>query len=262
MTPPRFAFLGTSGALASAARDNTSLVLEADGAAVLLDCGGSAVHRLRRLGVNPLALTHVVVTHLHVDHAYGLPSLVRQSMILQRRTPLTLVCRPEHAEPFRSLLRLFNLWERPGAFPLVFAPIELAVGAASFTSGGLTVSTAPNAHGPMPNFAVRVEAAGVGAVVYSSDTRPCEGVVDLARGARTLVHEATYLERDREPGPSATHSTGAEAGDVAARAGVERLILTHVGAEYHDDVGAVAAEARGRFGGTVEVAEELRFYYF
>ena len=63
MTPPRFAFLGTSGALTSAARDNTSLVLEAGGAAVLLDCGGSAVHRLRRLGVDPLVLTHVVVTY-------------------------------------------------------------------------------------------------------------------------------------------------------------------------------------------------------
>ena len=72
---------------------------------------------------------------------------------------------------------------------------------------------------------------------------------------------ATYLERDRG-GHGATHSTAAEAGDVAARAGVERLILTHVGAEYHDDVGAVAAEARRRFGGSVEVAEELRFYYF
>ena len=38
--------------------------------------------------------------------------------------------------------------------------------------------------------------------------------------------------------------------------------LAHVGAEYHDDVGTVAAEARRRFGGSVEVAEELRFYYF
>lgn len=262
MTGPRFAFLGTSGALASAARDNTSIVVEAGGAAVLLDCGGAPVHRLRRLGVDPLALTHVVVTHLHVDHAYGLPSLVRQLMLLGRRTPLTVVCRPEHEEAFRTLLTLFNLWARPTAFPLALAPIDLAPGAHGFTSGGLTVSTAPNAHGPMPNFAVRVEAAGAGAVVYSSDTLPCDAVADLARGARTLVHEATYLERDRATGRSGAHSTGAEAGEVAARAGVERLLLTHVGAEYHDDVGAVAAEARGRFGGVVEVAEELRFYAF
>ena len=81
----RFAFLGTSAAVASATRDNTSLVFEAGGVAVLADCGGGAVHRLRRLGVDPLGLTHAVVTHLHVDHAYGLPSLVRQLMLLGGR---------------------------------------------------------------------------------------------------------------------------------------------------------------------------------
>jgi len=258
----RFAFLGTAGALASAERDNTSLVVEAAGGAVLLDCGGAAVHRLYRLGLDPLALTHVVVTHLHVDHSYGLPSLVRQSMLLQRAAPLTVVCRPEHVEPLQTLLRLYNLWQRPNAFALTLAPIELTAGARAFAAAGLALSTAPNAHGPMPNFAVRVDAPGAGALVYSSDTMPCDAVADLARGARTLVHEASYLERDRDPAHPVAHSTGAEAGAIAARAGVERLILTHVGAEYHGDVGAVAAEARARFGGAVEVAEELRFYFF
>ena len=262
MTPPRFAFLGTSGALTTAARDNTSIVAEADGAAVLLDCGGAAVHRLLRLGIDPLTLTHVVVTHLHVDHAYGLPSVVRQLMLMGRTAPLAVVCRPEHEEPLRTLLKVFNVWERPKAFPLTLAPIGLAAGARAFTTGGFTVSTAPNAHGPMPNFAVRLDPGGAGGLVYSSDTTPCEAVASLARGARTLVHEATYLERDRAPGHHTTHSTAAEAGAIAAQAGVERLILTHVGPEYHDDIGAVAAEARGRFGGVVEVAEERRVYYF
>ena len=91
MTAPRFAFLGTSGAVASAARDNTSLVVAAGEGALLMDCGGSTVHRLRRLGVDPLTLTHVVVTHVHVDHAYGLPSLVRQLALLGRRAPLAVV---------------------------------------------------------------------------------------------------------------------------------------------------------------------------
>ena len=47
MTAARVAFLGTSAALTSAARDNTSLVFEASGTAVLADCGGGALHRLR-----------------------------------------------------------------------------------------------------------------------------------------------------------------------------------------------------------------------
>jgi ribonuclease Z len=258
----RVAFLGTSAALTSAARDNTSLVFEAAGTALLADCGGGTLHRLERLGVDPLGLTHVVVTHVHVDHAYGLPSLVRQLMLLGRRTPLAVVCRPEHVEPLRALLTTFRVWERPDAFALQLVPIDLAVGARAFTSGRLRVSTAPNDHGPMPNFAVRVEVGGGGAVVYSSDTQPSDNVVALSRGAGTLIHEATFLERDRPPGHAAAHSSAAEAGQVATRAGVDRLILVHVGSAYHGDVEVLAAEARQHFAGEVRVAEELGFAYF
>lgn len=262
MTPARVAFLGTSAALTSAARDNTSLVFEAAGTAVLADCGGGALHRLRRLGVDPLALTHVIVTHLHVDHAYGLPALVRELMMLGRPAPLSVVCRPEHVESLRGLLTMFRAWERPDAFPLRLTPVDLAVGACAFTSGHLRVSTAPNDHGPMPNFAVRVDVDGGGALVYSSDTRPSDAVVALARGAGTLVHEATFMERDRPPGHASAHSSAADAGQIAARAGVARLILTHVGAAYHDNVEALAAEARKHFDGDVRVAEELGSYFF
>jgi len=258
VSAPRFAFLGTSGAVASAERDNTSLVVEADGVAILLDCGGSAVQRLRRLGLDPLTLTHVVVTHLHVDHAYGLPSVVRQSGLLGRRAPLTVVCRPEHVEPLRTVLTVFRLWDRSDLFPIVLAGIALAPGAQA-ASGALTVTTTPNDHGPMPNFAVRVQGAGR-ALVYSSDTRPCDAVATLAHGADVLIHEATFAERDRTPHRSETHASAADAGRVAAQAGVRRLILTHVGADYHDDPAALVREAAQHFAGAIEVAEELRFY--
>ena len=79
----------------------------------------------------------------------------------------------------------------------------------------------------------------------------------LARGADTLVHDATYSERHRSRAGGHAHSTAAEAGEVAARSGVRRLILTHIGAEYHDDVDALAEEARQRFSGDVEIAREL-----
>jgi ribonuclease Z len=260
---PRFAFLGTSGALASATRDNTSIVVQAGDAALLVDCAGSAVHRLHRLGMDPLLLTHVIVTHVHVDHAYGLPSLVRQLALLGRRVPLAVVCRPEHVEALRALLSVFRLLERPDLFPVALAPIGLGIGAQVLATGSLVVRTAPNEHGSMPNFAVRVEVeSGTRAFVYSSDTRLSEAVIGLARGTGTLIHEATFAERDRPTGGAVTHSSAADAGRAATAAGVRRLILTHVGARYHDDVDALVDEARRCFAGPVEVAEELRFYSF
>jgi ribonuclease BN (tRNA processing enzyme) len=177
--------------------------------------------------------------------------------VLGRQAPLTIYCRPEHVEPLRSLLTLFNTLQRPGMFAVIVRPIDLTEGAHAFDLGPLTVRTSPNDHGGMPNFAVRVDAPGAQSLVYSSDTRPCDAVVALARGADTLVHDSTYSERHKSRAGGHAHSTAAEAGGVAARAGVRRLILTHIGAEYHDDVGALAEEARERFSGDVEVAREL-----
>jgi len=252
-----FAFLGTSGSVPSAARDTTSIVVVVPEGALLIDCGGSPVQKLRRAGVDPQALVSVVITHIHPDHSYGLPALVRNLAVLGRQAPLTIHCRPEHVEPLRSLLSLFSTLERPGMFALTVRAIGLAEDAHAFDLGPLSVRTSPNEHGAMPNFAVRVDVTQRRSVVYSSDTRPCDAVVALARGADTLVHDATYSERDRGRAGAHAHSTAAEAGEVAARAGVRRLILTHIGAEYHDQVDALAEEARKRFAGEVEIAREL-----
>lgn len=254
----RLVFLGTSGAVPTLARDTTSLAFDAGDHAVLVDVGGSPVARLRAGGVDPFALTHVVVTHLHADHAYGLPALVQGLVLLGRRAPLTVVCRPEHAAALRDLCRLFGVWAREEV-PVTLQPIDLAVGARAFATGPLEVRTAPNAHGTMPNFAVRVDAAGRG-IVYSSDTTPSDAVVALARGADTLVHEATFPDRDR--GRFGAHSTAGEAGAIAARAGVRRLILVHIEADYHDATDALAAEAAAHFGGAIEVARDLAAYPF
>lgn len=252
-----FAFLGTSAAVPSAVRDTTSLVFVTAVGAVLVDCGGGPIAKLRRAAVDPLALSHVVITHMHPDHAYGLPSLLQNLILLGRRAGLTVACRSEHSEPLRDLLRVFRLWERPGMFPLTLAPVSLDASAPAFVVGPLSFGTAPNDHGAMPNFALRVdvEARPAAAVVYSSDTLPCDGVVALARGAHTLIHDATFPHRDR--GRFGAHSTAREAGDIAARAGVRRLILTHIDAAYHDELPALAGEAAQVFGGRVEIAEEF-----
>jgi ribonuclease Z len=88
-------------------------------------------------------------------------------------------------------------------------------------------------------------------LVYSGDTRPHLSVVQAARGADLLVHEATFgtdeLERAKETG----HSTAAEAAKVALDAGVRRLVLTHISPRYNRDAPELLAEARGVFPETV-----------
>jgi len=251
-----FAFLGSSGALPSIRRDNTSLVFVGREEAVLVDCGGSPLQKLLLAGVDPAVLAHVVITHIHADHAYGLPALVQSLMVLKREAPLTVSCREEHVEALRSVLAAFNLLERPGMFSVVLAGVPGRPRHPVAATASFAISASPNSHGAMANLALRIDVAGAErAVVYSSDTEPCDAVVELARGADILIHEATFSARAAER--IGAHSTAAEAGEIAARAGVRRLILTHIDAPFHAEPAALAEEARARFAGEVEVAEEL-----
>ena len=231
------------------------MLFVADDDAVLVDCGGSPAQKLLRAGIEPLALTRVVITHIHPDHAYGLPSLVQTLVLLGRKAPLRLACREEHLAPLRSLLGLFGLLERPGMFPVVWEPVPPRDGFAIGAPAVFAITASPNAHGAMPNMALRFEAPGRPAVVYSSDTEPCAPVEALARGAHTLIHEATFSER--RPRSAGVHSTAAQAGEIAARAGVTRLILAHIDAGLHGELDALREEARARFAGEVEIAREL-----
>jgi len=255
-----FVFLGSSGAIPGRTRDTTSLVFVGGHEAVLVDCGGSPAQKLMLAGTDPLALSRVVITHIHPDHAYGLPSLVQTLFLLGRKAPLHLACREEHEAPLRALLDLFGLLERPGLFPIVWEPVPPREGFAIGAPGDgrrrdFALTASPNAHGGMPNMALRFEAPGGPAVVYSSDTEPCAAVEALARGAHTLIHEATFSER--RPRGIGAHSTAAQAGEIAARAGVSRLILAHIDAGLHGLLEAHRDEARARFLGEVEIAREL-----
>ena len=87
-----------------------------------------------------------------------------------------------------------------------------------------------------------------GAVVYSADTAPCQAVVDLAQGADVLVHEAS--------GDHPGHSTPAQAGEIAERAGVGTLYLIHYPA-LDGQLKVMQAEAQKVFSGTVHIARDF-----
>jgi ribonuclease Z len=80
---------------------------------------------------------------------------------------------------------------------------------------------------------------------FTGDTAPYPGVVEAVRGADVLVHEATFLEEERDRARETLHSTALEAAEVARDAEVTMLCLTHLSSRYFGP--EVAREARTIF---------------
>jgi len=83
-------------------------------------------------------------------------------------------------------------------------------------------------------------------IAFSGDTRPCEALIEAARGADLIVHEATIDSSLRSQAAEFGHSTAREAAEVAARAGAAALYLNHISNRY-EDASVLESEAREVF---------------
>jgi ribonuclease Z len=98
------------------------------------------------------------------------------------------------------------------------------------------------------------------AFAYVVDTRPCKGALRIAKGAKMLLCESTYLEEERALAHEYMHMTAKQAAEIALESGVQTLILTHFSARYRD------LEPFGREAGAVFpnvfVAEDFKRFPF
>ncbi|MCF7851852.1 MAG: ribonuclease Z [Simkaniaceae bacterium] len=66
------------------------------------------------------------------------------------------------------------------------------------------------------------------------DTKPCQAAIEIAKGAKLLLCEATYLNEHKHLAEEYLHLTAAQAAEIAQSAGVQQLVLTHYSARYSD----------------------------
>ncbi len=248
-------FLGTGGAVGTAERDNTSLALSPGGGpVVLLDCPGAVIPKLRRAGLDPLKIAAILVTHVHPDHIYGLPSLIHGLFLDEGR--IRLYGSKETVEFCAGLLDLFRLRAERIKMRVDLVPLDPG---ATFELPGPTRVEA---------FAVKHSSASLGyhlswnggrRLVFPGDTPPDPAVVERARGADFLVHDCSAPERFfvRYPVLRTMHTSSLELGRLAQEAGAACLLPCHFFGEVDYPMSEVESEIREGYTGRLVMPSDL-----
>jgi ribonuclease BN (tRNA processing enzyme) len=211
---------------------------------ILLDLGNGALGQLHRYA-DPLGIDAVFLSHLHADHCLDLCGYyVMRKYHPTGPQPQIPVWGP--AGTAERMARAYDLPLDPGMTE-EFAFLEHG-GGEVVELGPFRVEARQVVH-PVTAYALKVTAGGR-TLVYSGDTGPCPELDELAGGADLLLAEASF--RSGDDNPPDLHMTGTDCGRTASRAGVERLVLTHV-PPWHDPADA-EAEARAAWSGPVDLA--------
>ena len=233
--------LGGCGAWPAAGQACSGYLLSHDGFRVVVDIGYATLPRLLE-HVPASSVDAVVVSHGHPDHCADLNPLLR-ARALSASPPAAL---PVYALP--GALDAVLALDRPGMLDSAYRLCEFSAGT-TFEVGPFRIDTWALPHFT-PNAGVRLSAGGR-CIAYTGDTGPSEDLVSLSCDADLFIAEATYPdEMAKQDAPYL--SSARQAGEYATRAGVGRLLLTHLWPEA--DPAPYRAAACHSYDGLVGIA--------
>lgn len=246
---------GSSSAVPRPGRANSGYLLRGAECAIAVEFGSGVFGHIRDK-IDPVALDAVIVSHMHADHFFDIVPLryaLRYEM--HRATPLPVYLPPggihvaktigsplkESADFYAGVL---DLREYSQDEPLQIGPCTVRV---TRTVHYITA------------YAMRIEMPGR-VFGYSGDTAPCDAVPELVRDADIFLCESALGANHVERGPERGHSNARDAGEMATRANVKHLILTHYNANA--DTAAMQTEASAAFSGDVTIADDGMEFLF
>jgi ribonuclease BN (tRNA processing enzyme) len=292
----RFITLGTrSGPQPTVGRAQSSNVLIVNGALYIVDAGDGVTRRLTKAGIAIRDIDNIFITHPHSDHTSGLAALLTAQYDLNRTKPVNIYGPPGIEAIFQPLLAYLTVnaeirisdGTRTARPAQMFFGHGLGIGTV-FQDGNVKVTAAENSHfnfppgspgfGKYKSYSYRFETADR-IIVFTGDTGPSDALVELAKGADTLVSEVTSVEEAQEQRMKAgvwqtmspaeqtgylrhmrqEHITPDEVGNMATRAGVKTVVLTHLPAtaDPKDEYKRYGEQVKKQFSGQVLIAKDL-----
>lgn len=291
--------LGTGGGpLLRLTRAQSSSLLYMPAGVAMIDVGEGALRQLTATAVPPSDIVSLYITHLHTDHVADLGSLLLHRWVAKAGRPLQIYGPKGTRGMVEGLLAsaapIFEASAALGAPPAAGALVVVAevdpkaeARIAVSTTGGMRVSAVVNSHldgekAARPDLKIaslsyRFDLPNR-AVVFTGDTGPSAAVESLAAGADVLVGEVVDVDAamrvvardfayDRTRAEQLRyrmgtgHLTATQLGELAARAKVAKLVISHIVPGIDDQQGsAMLADVRRAFSGSVVIARDLQRY--
>jgi ribonuclease BN (tRNA processing enzyme) len=276
----KLVLLGTmAGPVLAPNRQMASQAVFVDGAGYLVDCGYGTVERMTRLGIRPPMIGAVFITHHHSDHNADYANLVHLAWIQGLQAPIRVYGPPPMKAINAAALALHEEDVSIRVRATGREPMAKLIQVQEITRTGVVhqddrvkVTAAIVDHPPLAHaFGFRIDSRDR-SIVISGDTRPTQSLVELARGADMLVHEAMHvpsIDRMLAKRPyvpprlkqflTEGHTSAEDCGRIAAAAGVKTLVLSHLlpgdDTEFTDEMWR--AEAAKHFSGEIIVGSDL-----
>jgi len=242
---PKLVILGSGAALTDEHHQNTHMIVVGNDRSLLIDCGINPFNQLRRIGLDVDSPTDMLLTHFHPDHVAGTTTFLLSLWLAGRKMSLNIHGLRITLDKFKSMLKVFDWDTLPNFFPLNYLPVLAQEMTPVLECDEFRVFASPVKH-IIPTIGLRVDFVNSRKVLaYSSDTEPRKEVVRLAQEADVLLHEAA--------GEHAFHSSAAQAGEIAQKAGAKELYLIHYPTIQFNPTSLIE-EARETFNGPVHLA--------
>jgi len=249
-------FLGTGGSVATKERDNTSLLVSNDEALILIDCPGSVIQKIKKLGFDPRCLTSILVTHVHPDHIYGLPSLVHSLMLDECR--IDLYGSEETVVFCQELLDLFRLREKKIKTKINFISLKNGQDLSFASSLQATVLRVPH-HSSSLAFYFDFGRENK-KLMYSGDTPLYTSLFNSALDLDYLIHDCSAPSRFFKEYPLLyeMHTNSLQLGKLCQEVRVRCLIPCHFFGELDFSLVEIEKEIRQNYKGKLIMPRDFQ----
>ncbi|MDX1708934.1 MAG: ribonuclease Z [Desulfobacterales bacterium] len=248
----KITILGSGTCVPSLKRSSCSVLMQTGSSRLLFDSGPGTMRRLLEAGTSIFDISHIFYSHFHPDHSGEFVPFIFATKYpdgSRRKTVLTVGGGRGFLDFYERLRSAYGSWIELA--PNLLNMIEFDNKKSDYLQlEDFTVETAPAAHNE-ESIAYRITGADGSSAVYTGDTDYSETISDLAKNADLLICECALPDRLRVAG----HLTPSLAGDLAARAEVRKLILTHFYPEC--EKADIEAECRKTYSGPLVLAEDL-----